>query len=137
MTERIRQDAGMRSRMGGMWWGTAIEAPDPSALAHFYSELLDWPIGHEEPGTAILAAPQGSIYIVFQQATDYQAPIWPPADGEQRPMMHFDFQVGDLDSAVAEALALGATLAEHQPQKNVRVLFDPAGHPFCLCLDED
>jgi hypothetical protein len=127
----------MRSRMGGMWWGTAIEAPDPSGLAHFYSELLDWPIGHEEPGTAILAAPEGSIYIVFQQATDYQAPIWPPAAGEQRPMMHFDFQVGDLDSAVAEALALGATLAEHQPQKNVRVLFDPAGHPFCLCLDED
>jgi hypothetical protein len=137
MTERMRQAAGMRSRMGGMWWGTAIEAPDPSALAHFYSELLDWPIGHEEPGTAILAAPQGSIYIVFQQATDYQAPIWPPADGDQRPMMHFDFQVGDLDSAVAEALALGASLAEHQPQKNVRVLFDPAGHPFCLCLDED
>ena len=31
--------------------------------------------------------------------------------GEQRPMMHFDFQVGDLDSAVAEAVALGATLA--------------------------
>ena len=26
-------------------------------------------------------------------------------------MMHFDFQVGDLDSAVAEAVALGATLA--------------------------
>lgn len=123
--------------MGGMWWGTAIEAPDPSTLAHFYSQLLDWPIGHEEPGTAILAAPQGSIYIVFQQATDYQAPIWPPADGDQRPMMHFDFQVGDLDSAVAEALALGASLAEHQPQKNVRVLFDPARHPFCLCLDED
>jgi len=136
MTERIRKAAGMRSRMGGMWWGTAIEAPDPGALAHFYSELLDWPIGHEEPGTAILAAPEGSIYIVFQQATDYQAPIWPPAAGEQRPMMHFDFQVGDLDSAVAEALALGATLAEHQPQNNVRVLFDPAGHPFCLCLDE-
>ena len=137
MTDRIRQAAGMRSRMGGMWWGTAIEAPDPSALAHFYSELLDWPIGHEEPGTAIVAAPQGSIYIVFQQATGYQAPVWPPADGQQRPMMHFDFQVGDLDSAVAEALALGATLADHQPQENVRVLFDPAAHPFCLCLDED
>jgi hypothetical protein len=52
-------------------------------------------------------------------------------------MMHFDFQVGDLDSAVADARALGATLAEHQPQDNVRVLTDPAGHPFCLCLDQD
>ncbi|MCX4648010.1 MULTISPECIES: VOC family protein [unclassified Streptomyces] len=55
--------------------------------------------------------------------------------GEQRPMMHFDFQVGDLDSAVAEAVALGATVAEFQPQESVRVLLDPAGHPFCLCLD--
>jgi hypothetical protein len=83
-------------------------------------------------GTAILGASEGSIYIVFQQATDYR----PPADGQQRPMMHFDFQVGDLESAVAEALALGATVAEHQPQKHVRVLLDPPGHPFCLCQDE-
>lgn len=119
-----------------MWWGTAIEAPDPAALARFYSDLLGWPIGHEEPGTAILTATQG-IYVVFQQATDYQVPIWPPVDGAQRPMMHFDFQVGDLESAVAEALALGATLATAQPQENVRVLFDPAGHPFCLCRDDD
>jgi predicted enzyme related to lactoylglutathione lyase len=119
-----------------MWWGTAIEAPDPGALARFYSELLGWPIGHEEPGTAIVAAPQG-VYLVFQQAEGYQAPVWPPAGAGQRPMMHFDFQVGDLDSAVAEAVGLGATVAQVQPQENVRVLFDPAGHPFCLCLDQD
>ncbi|WP_323377142.1 VOC family protein [Streptomyces smaragdinus] len=43
-----------------------------------------------------------------------------------------DFRVGDLDSAVAEAVTLGATVAEFQPQESVRVLFDPAGHPFCL-----
>ncbi|GII51731.1 glyoxalase [Planotetraspora thailandica] len=127
----------MRSRAAGMWWGTAIEAPDPGALARFYSELLGWPIGHEEPGTVIVPAPQGGVYLVFQQAADYQAPVWPPADGEQRPMMHFDFQVGDLDSAVADAVALGASPAAAQPQENVRVLLDPAGHPFCLCLDQD
>ncbi len=120
-----------------MWWGTAIEAPDPSALARFYSELLGWTIGHEEPGTAILVAPQGSIFLVFQEAPGYQAPVWPPVDGRQRPMMHFDFQVGDLDSAVADAVALGATLVQEQPQQSIRVLLDPAGHPFCLCLDED
>jgi predicted enzyme related to lactoylglutathione lyase len=127
----------MRSRTAGMWWGTAIEAPDASALARFYSQLLDWPIGHEEPGTAIVAAPEGGIFLVFQEAADYQAPFWPPVDGRQRPMMHFDFQVGDLDSAVADAVALGASLAEAQPQEHVRVLLDPAGHPFCLCLDGD
>ena len=94
----------MRSRTDGMWWGTAIEAPDPSALARFYSQLLGWPVGHEEPGTAILAPPNGA-FIVFQQATAYQRPVWPPVEGHQRPMMHFDFQVGDLDDAVAEAVA--------------------------------
>lgn len=126
----------MRSRTNGMWWGTAIEAPDPAVLARFYSDLLGWPVGHEEPGTTILAAPEGSIFVVFQQATDYQVPVWPPVEGHQRPMMHFDFQVGDLDSAVAEAVALGATVATHQAQDHVRVLLDPAGHPFCLCRDD-
>jgi predicted enzyme related to lactoylglutathione lyase len=119
-----------------MWWGIAIEAPDPGALAKFYSELLGWPVRHEEPGSVVLAAPQGSAYLVFQQATGYQAPIWPPVDGQQRPMMHLDFQVGDLDSAAAEAVALGASVATVQPRENVRVLFDPAGHPFCLCRDD-
>jgi predicted enzyme related to lactoylglutathione lyase len=119
-----------------MWWGTAIEAPDPGALASFYSELLGWPVSHQEPGTAILATPDGPTFIVFQAATDYQAPVWPPREGEQRTMMHLDFQVGDLESAVADAVALGATVAEHQQQENIRVLFDPAGHPFCLCLDD-
>ncbi|WP_326725239.1 VOC family protein [Streptomyces sp. NBC_00243] len=126
----------MRSRTSGMWWGTALEAPDPGALARFYAELLDWSIVHEEPGTAVVAPPQGSVYVVFQQATGYRPPVWPPADGEQRPMMHFDFQVGDLDEAVAEAVAMGASLAPVQPQNNVRVLLDPAGHPFCLCRDD-
>ena len=126
----------MRSRMPGMWWGAAIEAPDPGALARFYAQVLDWPIAHEEPGTAVLAAPGGSSFVVFQQATDYRPPTWPPAPGDQRPMMHLDFQVGDLDAAVADAVALGASVATSQPQPHVRVLLDPAGHPFCLCRDD-
>ncbi|MGW4696830.1 VOC family protein [Kitasatospora cineracea] len=32
-------------------------------------------------------------------------------------------------------LGLGAALAGHRPQERVRVLFDPAGHLFCLCHD--
>jgi hypothetical protein len=51
-------------------------------------------------------------------------------------MMHLDFQVADLDAAVAAAVALGAETATRQPQAHVRVLIDPAGHPFCLCKDE-
>ncbi|WP_239159155.1 VOC family protein [Winogradskya humida] len=126
----------MRSRKPGMWWGAAVEAPDPPALARFYSDLLEWPLVHEEPGTAVVGTPGGS-FLVFQQADGYQPPVWPPEPGAQRPMTHLDFQVGDLADAVAEAVALGAVVAPDQPQENVRVLFDPAGHPFCLCLETD
>jgi catechol 2,3-dioxygenase-like lactoylglutathione lyase family enzyme len=126
----------MRSRTGAMWWGAAIEAPDPAALAHFYATLLDWPIVHEQPGTSVLGTPGGQTFLVFQRAEGYRPPVWPPVEGAQRPMMHLDFQVGDLDAAVEEAVALGAALSPHQPQENVRVLADPAGHPFCLCRDD-
>ncbi len=127
----------MLARTEGMWWGTAIEALDADALAAFYSQMLGWSVVHQESGTVVVAAPEGSIFVVFQQAADYERPVWPPEEGRQRPMMHFDFQVANLDAAVAEAVALGATVADHQPQQNVRVLFDPAGHPFCLCLDQE
>ena len=37
--------------------------------------------------------------------------------------------------AVAHAVASGARLADYQPRDRVRVMLDPAGHPFCLYLD--
>jgi len=128
----------VRGRSRELWWGTAIEAPDAGALAAFYSKLLDWPVAHEEPGTAILKPPpQDSVYMVFQLAEDYTPPVWPPAPGAQRTMMHLDIEVEDLEVAVADAVALGARVAGFQPQDNVRVLLDPAGHPFCLCRDDE
>jgi len=120
-----------------MWWGTTIEAPNPGRLARFYAQLLGWDLGHEEPGTAIVAATPKGPFFVFQQSDDFQSPVWPNASGQLRPMMHFNFQVGDLESATAEAIALGATVAEAQTQIGVRVLHDPAGHPFCLCVEDD
>ena len=122
-----------------MWWGTAVEVPDPAALARFYSALLDWPLVHEEPGTAVLAsAPDGSVFHVFMQTDDYVTPRWPAAEGAPRAGMHLDLQVGDLDEAVAEAVELGATLAAHQPHPaHHRVLLDPVGRPFCVCLETD
>jgi hypothetical protein len=40
--------------------------------------------------------------------------------------------LGAPDADGAHALAAGAVLADFQPQDDVRVYFDPAGHPFCL-----
>jgi hypothetical protein len=58
--------------------------------------------------------------------------VWPAEAGAQQMMMHLDFEVSDLQAAVGHALELGADEAAFQPQRNVRVMLDPAGHPFCL-----
>jgi hypothetical protein len=47
-------------------------------------------------------------------------------------MMHLEIQVDDLETAGEHARECGAILADFQPQEDVRVYLDPAGHPFCL-----
>ena len=49
-------------------------------------------------------------------------------------MTHLDVEVDDLEAAGAHAVAEGAALAGYQPQEQVRVYLDPAGHPFCLWI---
>ena len=70
--------------------------------------------------------------FAVQRAEVYEPPVWPPEPGKQGMQMHVEVEVDDLAAAVAHAVELGATEAEHQPQDDVRVMLDPAGHPFCL-----
>ncbi|WP_369207835.1 VOC family protein [Streptomyces sp. PU-14G] len=111
-----------------------ISAPDPGALARFYQRLLDWDIKAEEPDWVLLQAADGGVGLAVQRGENYVRPRWPAGPAGQQMMMHLDIRVDDLESAGAKAVALGATVADHQPQGDVRVCFDPAGHPFCLCL---
>jgi hypothetical protein len=109
-----------------------LEAPDARSLAEFYAGLLGWEIAGQGPDEAAITPPEGVAYIAFQTSVGYVPPVWPAAEGVQRITMHLDFEVADLPAAVAHALERGAQEADHQPQENVRVLLDPAGHPFCL-----
>ncbi|MGM1061153.1 VOC family protein [Saccharothrix sp. Mg75] len=114
---------------------TVLDAPDPRALAGFYGELLGWPIDTDEPHWVTLRAPDGGAGLAFQTEDRYRRPTWPAGEGDQRMMAHLDIEVDDLPAATARAEALGATTAEFQPQEDVRVLLDPAGHPFCLYVN--
>jgi catechol 2,3-dioxygenase-like lactoylglutathione lyase family enzyme len=111
-----------------------ISAPDPGALARFYERLLGWKISAEEPDWVVLRAPDGGVGLAFQTESFYARPTWPAGPSDQQMMMHLEIRVDDLESAGAHATACGATLADHQPQDDVRVYLDPAGHPFCLWL---
>jgi catechol-2,3-dioxygenase len=114
-----------------------LDAPDGVALARFYSSLLGWPIAQQEGGEAAIAVPGTTSYLAFQSEPKYVRPAWPADGGHQQMMMHLDIAVDDLAVAVADAVELGATLPEFQPQDDVRVLLDPAGHPFCLYYDHE
>ncbi len=112
--------------------GVVLDAPDAGSLAAFYRALLGWEVEHEDDGWVKLRSPHGGAGLSFQSDPDYVPPVWPGRSGEQRMMAHLDIQVDGLDAQVERAVALGARLADHQPQDDVRVLLDPAGHPFCL-----
>jgi catechol-2,3-dioxygenase len=126
-------DRGSRDRWSRSdWWGVVLDAPDVGVLAQFYSELRGWPIWKQDVDGASLDMGEGVAYLGIQRNPDYVRPVWPGTSGRQQMMVHLDFEVTDLEEAVAHAVRLGAQLPKHQPQDNVRVLLDPAGHPFCL-----
>ena len=109
-----------------------LGTPDPRGLARFYQRLLGWPIGRDEPDWVTLRPPGGGAGLSFQAEKAYARPTWPAGPGDQQMMMHLDIEVDDLEAAGAHAVAAGAVLADYQPQEDVRVYLDPAGHPFCL-----
>jgi catechol 2,3-dioxygenase-like lactoylglutathione lyase family enzyme len=112
-----------------------LSAPDPGVLAQFYGLLLGWPTTTAEPDWVVLRHPDARVGLAFQREDPYIPPVWPAAATDQQMMMHLEIGVSDLDRAQSHAIACGATLADYQPQADVRVCLDPAGHPFCLWLD--
>jgi catechol 2,3-dioxygenase-like lactoylglutathione lyase family enzyme len=124
-----------------------IGAPAPRELAAFYARILGWPVTASDParpgeppeaGWAQVRPParQDGPTLNFEYEAQFARPAWPSEAGRQNATQHLDIAVGDLGETVAWAIQAGATLADFQPQDDVRVMLDPAGHPFCLFLDE-
>jgi catechol 2,3-dioxygenase-like lactoylglutathione lyase family enzyme len=122
-----------------------ITAPDPRALAAFYSRLLGRPVttsegprpGHPpEDGWAQIRPVEGTAEptLNFEYEEQWKAPVWPAEADGQNATQHLDIYASDLEAATSHALDAGATLADVQPQETVRVLFDSAGHPFCIFI---
>ena len=108
-------------------FAVTIDAPDASALARFYADLLGMDVSYEGPEGALIAGDGKSV--MFQQLAQYTPPAWPdPARPQQA---HLDIRVDDLDAGEARALELGASRLPGGAD-GFRVFADPAGHPFCL-----
>jgi catechol 2,3-dioxygenase-like lactoylglutathione lyase family enzyme len=111
-----------------------LGASDPGALAEFYQRLLGWRIETDTADATWLAMrnPVGGVGLAFQYEEFHAPAVWPGRSGEQQMMVHLEIRVDDLAAGVRHALECGAVLADFQPQPDVRVCLDPAGHPFCL-----
>ena len=73
--------------------------------------------------------------LAFQAEPHHVPPVWPPRGPEDQQMqLHLEIEVEDLAAASAHAESCGAPASAFQPQDDVRVHVDPAGHPFCLYL---
>ena len=114
-----------------------VDCKDPNELAKFYAQLLKWEIPFHDEDWACVGAPgaeQGAYPgLMFQRNPEYQPPVWPEEAGAQQQMAHLDFAVNDLEKAVSYAVQRGARIADQQFSNDWTVMFDPAGHPFCLC----
>ncbi|HEY0805145.1 MAG TPA: VOC family protein, partial [Pseudonocardiaceae bacterium] len=108
-------------------FAVTIDAPDASALARFYADLMGMEVTYDGPEGALIVGDGKSV--MFQQVSDYSRPGWPdPARPQQA---HLDIIVDDLDAGEARALELGAARLDGGGE-TFRVFADPAGHPFCL-----
>ncbi|MEU6584014.1 VOC family protein [Nocardia sp. NPDC046763] len=108
-----------------------VDCDDPAVLANFWAELLGGVIAASSEKFVGVKLPH--VILTAIRIPNYQPPFWP--DQNPPKQIHLDLSVADLDAAQAEAVRLGARLCDYQPAPDKRrVLLDPAGHPFCLCL---
>ena len=107
----------------------SLDCADPAPLAEFWVAMLGGEIMFRSDTTMDIRTEW--VWLSAMKIPDYVPPTWPAADVPKQ--IHLDLAVTDLDATTAEAVRLGARIAPFQPAPDRwRVLFDPAGHPFCL-----
>jgi len=120
------------------WAGVTIDCHDADVVASFYAALLGWEVTDWSNGWVQLRNPEGGVGLNVQAEPNYLAPAWPERDGDPQKQLHLEILVTDIDTTAAVVLANGGAEAAWQPpdrdRDRLRVMLDPAGHPFCLFL---
>jgi len=113
--------------------GIAFDCLKANQLAEFYVKLTGWNKEISGDEFAAVRTPEG-LLLVFQSVPDYVPPVWPWETGKQQQMAHIDYKVDNLKEAEEYAVKCGARKSEIQYYDTSSVMFDPAGHPFCLSM---
>ena len=113
-----------------------IDVPDVAAATTFYTAAFGLTVGRRFGSDFVeLLGWPAPVYLLSKAAGTIGA------GGDRRRYerhwspLHIDVVVGDVDAAVARALAAGAVLevpACDAPYGRIAMLADPFGHGFCL-----
>jgi predicted enzyme related to lactoylglutathione lyase len=112
-----------------------LDCPDPPSLASFYGELLGGRTNLADPDWCEVHVDGAGMKLAFQRVSAYQRPEWPDGLPQQ---IHLDLTVSDLQGTSRQAVELGAQVLSgtvEEPDCVFIVHADPAGHPFCLCME--
>ena len=120
---------------------TVLDAEDPRALAEFYRALLGLRFrGDEDDEWLVLLDEDGRQALAFQRTEQLTPTTWPSPEVPMQ--LHLDFTVPDvaaLEENRRRAEELGARLVmdrSDDAEEPLYVLADPAGHPFCLLVQQ-
>ena len=115
-----------------------IDVDDLDRAVAFYMSLLQLKVGRRFGAFGVeLVGGSAPLYLLVKAAGTAAS----PASSERRRYdrhwtpVHLDFAVADLDRAVADALAAGATqdeIPETHRWGKIAHMADPFGHGFCL-----
>ena len=114
-----------------------IDVDDLEEATRFYCDGLGLKVGRRFDGWTELVGAAAPIYLLPKAAG---TPISPIAGGKRDyarhwTPVHLDFVVSDMRTALARALAAGATLERDvttHAYGKLALLADPFGHGFCL-----
>jgi hypothetical protein len=111
------------------WIGLTLDCADDESPQGQLREFYAGALGGEIFNGGVRAR---GLLLMFRPVDGYQPPTWPESGVPMQ--LHFEWVVPDIDAAIEHMTSCGARLAEWQDDTDpdIRVMLDPAGHPFCL-----
>ena len=104
-----------------------LDCQDPTALADFWRQALDYVVVGSVDNYTLLAAEDTGVQLLLQRVTE-------PKVGKNR--MHLDITCADVAGEVARLEQLGARRAGDDIDEHGThwiVMHDPEGTEFCVC----
>ena len=104
-----------------------LDCHDPTTLAEFWAEALDYVVLGGVENYTLLAAEDTGAQLLLQKVTE-------PKAGKNR--VHFDITCADVAGEVARLEQLGARRAGDDVEEHGThwvVMHDPEGNEFCVC----